>query len=214
MGKRNANLSGLARFVTEAFGSPGQSTRSTTPPAHVDYKDASRGAHTEDVEPRTTPSASEVMNDTGGDTARPKKRRKVSNFLGSGKGRYDATGLVPFYQKASEVPVHLQKCTSTYLSRSPMSHCLRNADFAQRERYFSLYSSGCLLDEEGWYSVTPERIANQIAERCRCDVVLDAFCGVGGNAIAFAKTCERGTSPSLSRIASRILTLVSAVPVQ
>lgn len=67
-------------------------------------------------------------------------------------------------------------------------------DFFQRERYFSLYSSGCLLDEEGWYSVTPELIATQIAERCRCDTILDAFCGVGGNAIAFAQTCERGES--------------------
>lgn len=57
---------------------------------------------------------------------------------------------------------------------------------------FSRYSEGCLLDEEGWYSVTPEKIADQIAERCRCDVIIDAFCGVGGNAIAFAKTCERG----------------------
>jgi hypothetical protein len=68
-------------------------------------------------------------------------------------------------------------------------------DFSQRARYFSLYSTppGCLLDEEGWYSVTPELVANQIAERCRCDTVLDAFCGVGGNAIAFAKTCHRGT---------------------
>ena len=67
-------------------------------------------------------------------------------------------------------------------------------DFSQRLRYFSLYSAhpGCLLDEEGWYSVTPELVANQIAERCRCDTILDAFCGVGGNSIAFAKTCERG----------------------
>jgi len=73
-------------------------------------------------------------------------------------------------------------------------------DFSQRERYFSLYSTppGCLLDEEGWYSVTPERLADQIAERCRCDTIVDAFCGVGGNAIAFAKTCQRGES-SLSR---------------
>ena len=61
---------------------------------------------------------------------------------------------------------------------------------------FSLYDQGCLLDEEGWYSVTPEAVADQIAERCRCDVILDAFCGVGGNAIAFAKTCERGTRTS------------------
>ena len=55
------------------------------------------------------------------------------------------------------------------------------------------------MDEEGWYSVTPEAIATQIAERCRCDVVLDAFCGVGGNAIAFARTCERGMILSPSR---------------
>ncbi|KAJ7777445.1 Tgs1 protein [Mycena metata] len=88
---------------------------------------------------------------------------------------YDATGMVPHYKHASEVPEHLQKY------------------FYQRTRFLSLYSSppGCLLDEEGWYSITPELVANQIAERCRCDTILDAFCGVGGNAIAFAKTCER-----------------------
>jgi len=39
--------------------------------------------------------------------------------------------------------------------------------------------------------VTPEAIADQIAERCRCGTIVDAFCGVGGNAIAFAKVCER-----------------------
>lgn len=67
-----------------------------------------------------------------------------------------------------------------------------NVDFAQRFRYFSRFDEGCLLDEEGWYSVTPEKIADQIAERCRCETILDPFCGVGGNAIAFAKTCNRG----------------------
>ena len=47
--------------------------------------------------------------------------------------------------------------------------------------------------------MTPEAIANQIAERCRCGTVIDAFCGVGGNAIAFAKVCERGERTSIVR---------------
>jgi hypothetical protein len=33
-----------------------------------------------------------------------------------------------------------------------------------------------------------------IAERCRADTIIDAFCGSGGNAIQFAFTCERGES--------------------
>ena len=59
-----------------------------------------------------------------------------------------------------------------------------------------------LLDHTGWFSVTAQPIAKHIAERCRCDVVVDAFCGVGGNAIEFAKTCERGAF-SMSSILSR-----------
>jgi hypothetical protein len=82
------------------------------------------------------------------------------------------------------------------VARTPELHS-SYVDFFQRERYFSRYAEGCLLDDEGWYSVTPELIANQIAERCRCETILDAFCGVGGNAIAFAQTCERGTNDTL-----------------
>lgn len=77
--------------------------------------------------------------------------------------------------------------------------------WAQRHRFFSLYEHGVRLDTESWFSVTPERIANYQAERCHrslCDlrpseevnmvrrgqlVVLDAFCGVAGNTIAFAR---------------------------
>lgn len=67
------------------------------------------------------------------------------------------------------------------------------SDFHQRKSLFSLYQShNMLLDHTGWFSVTPEKIANHIAERCRCDTVLDGFAGVGGNLIAFAWTCERG----------------------
>jgi trimethylguanosine synthase len=30
-----------------------------------------------------------------------------------------------------------------------------------------------------------------LKERCKCDVIIDAFCGAGGNAIQFAKACKR-----------------------
>ncbi|KAI8499355.1 Trimethylguanosine synthase [Branchiostoma belcheri] len=63
--------------------------------------------------------------------------------------------------------------------------------WAQRYRLFSKFDHGIKMDREGWFSVTPEKIAHHIAERCRCDLIVDAFCGVGGNAIQFAFTCER-----------------------
>lgn len=45
---------------------------------------------------------------------------------------------------------------------------------------------------ESWYSVTPENVAKHIAERCKCEVIVDAFCGAGGNSIQFAFTCVKG----------------------
>ncbi|KAF9355368.1 Trimethylguanosine synthase [Mortierella sp. AD094] len=61
----------------------------------------------------------------------------------------------------------------------------------QRYRYFQLFDKGIKMDKEGWYSVTPEKIATHIAQRCASDIIIDAFCGVGGNAIQFALTCHR-----------------------
>nr|XP_053627808.1 uncharacterized protein LOC128685346 isoform X2 [Cherax quadricarinatus] len=62
--------------------------------------------------------------------------------------------------------------------------------WAQRHRLFIKYDEGIKLDQESWYSVTPELIAAHHANRCRCDVVVDAFCGAGGNAIQLAMTCN------------------------
>ncbi|PWN29625.1 S-adenosyl-L-methionine-dependent methyltransferase [Jaminaea rosea] len=69
--------------------------------------------------------------------------------------------------------------------------CLTLPDWYSRHRLFSRYDEGILLDRESWFSVTPEAIAARIAERCRCNVVLDLFCGAGGNAIQFAMTCNK-----------------------
>ncbi|BFY99399.1 hypothetical protein BsWGS_02439 [Bradybaena similaris] len=60
----------------------------------------------------------------------------------------------------------------------------------QRYHLFRRFDEGIKLDIESWFSVTPESIAAHIAERCRCDVVVDAFCGAGGNTIQFAFTCN------------------------
>ncbi|OBZ74167.1 Trimethylguanosine synthase [Grifola frondosa] len=188
MGKKRSNtrsnISGLSGFVAEIFQSPIQSTDTTeiAQPSVSQVPNSSTPASPayEETDNLLIPTitaarrASELPDNSTQRITRPSKKRKVqADVLGSGFNKHDATGLVPFYTEPSQVPAHLQKY------------------FSQRERYFSLYSSGCLLDEEGWYSVTPERVADQIAERCRCDTILDAFCGVGGNAIAFARTCER-----------------------
>ncbi|KAL1205058.1 hypothetical protein V5N11_016403 [Cardamine amara subsp. amara] len=65
-----------------------------------------------------------------------------------------------------------------------------NKYWIQRYDLFSRYDQGIELDEEGWYSVTPEEIAIKQAERCRGKVVIDCFSGVGGNTIQFAKVCS------------------------
>ena len=76
----------------------------------------------------------------------------------------------------------------------------------QRRRLFSKFDQGIQLDEEGWFSVTPEQIARHVARQLRHllssplsstnnnesshhpdVIVLDAFCGCGGNAIAFGQ---------------------------
>ncbi|KAA8545585.1 hypothetical protein F0562_020369 [Nyssa sinensis] len=57
----------------------------------------------------------------------------------------------------------------------------------QRYDLFSRYDEGIKMDEEGWFSVTPEEIAVRHAEMSRGGVVIDCFTGVGGNAIQFAK---------------------------
>lgn len=75
--------------------------------------------------------------------------------------------------------------------------------WAQRRRLFARYDEGIRLDKESWYSVTPEAIADHIARKMakaakalkggnnngisEGAIVLDAFCGCGGNAVAFAK---------------------------
>ncbi|CAH8636541.1 unnamed protein product [Schistosoma rodhaini] len=61
-----------------------------------------------------------------------------------------------------------------------------------KRRYdlFERFDEGVQLDEESWYSITPEAIACHQAKTCSCDLLVDAFAGVGGNTIQFARTCR------------------------
>ncbi len=60
----------------------------------------------------------------------------------------------------------------------------------RRYDLFSRFDEGIKIDEVGLYSATPEKIALEQAEMFKCKTVVDGFCGVGGNAIAFARTCD------------------------
>ncbi|KAL6995503.1 hypothetical protein U1Q18_005638 [Sarracenia purpurea var. burkii] len=57
----------------------------------------------------------------------------------------------------------------------------------QRYLLFSRFDDGIKMDEEGWFSVTPEPIARHHACRCGMGIIVDCFAGVGGNAIQFAQ---------------------------
>ncbi|VAH23688.1 unnamed protein product [Triticum turgidum subsp. durum] len=60
----------------------------------------------------------------------------------------------------------------------------------QRYSLFSLFDSGIKMDEEGWFSVTPEPIAKHHASRVGAGTLIDCFTGVGGNTIQFATKCK------------------------
>ncbi|EED23435.1 RNA methylase family protein, putative [Talaromyces stipitatus ATCC 10500] len=66
--------------------------------------------------------------------------------------------------------------------------------WSQRHRIFSKYEEGIWLTDDAWFGVTPEPVANKIAEHISTStpkdkvVLIDAFAGAGGNSIAFAKS--------------------------
>lgn len=66
----------------------------------------------------------------------------------------------------------------------------------RRFELFSRFAQGVRMDEEAWYSVTPEHIARHVARTMRSRIVadaetsgwawVDAFCGAGGDTIQMA----------------------------
>jgi len=69
--------------------------------------------------------------------------------------------------------------------RSPYNPDLESFFYRRRE-LFSKFDRGVRMDAESWFSVTPERLAAHIAARMctrRGLLVVDPFCGCGGNVI-------------------------------
>ncbi|KAF8572311.1 hypothetical protein P879_00693 [Paragonimus westermani] len=63
----------------------------------------------------------------------------------------------------------------------------------RRYELFERFDQGIQLDKESWFGVTPESIARyQASAQAGCDLVVDVFCGVGGNTIQFAQKCGVG----------------------
>ncbi|EDR29134.1 trimethylguanosine synthase, putative [Entamoeba dispar SAW760] len=85
--------------------------------------------------------------------------------------------------------------------------------YKQRYQLFSLYDKGILMDEEAWYSVTPEAIAKHIAQRVQQRLfflnkpikVLDLFCCVGGDSIQQAVAGSFVTSVDFDPIKLELL---------
>jgi trimethylguanosine synthase len=90
------------------------------------------------------------------------KDRFIDAYLGI-KGKFDICPFGPEYQK--------------YWDR--------------RKGIFSKWDRGVQTDAVGLFSATPEKIANEIAQTLKFRTVVDAFCGIGATAIAFAKVCDK-----------------------
>ena len=149
---------------------------------------------------------------------RRKKRKSQQKVVDQAAKTFN--DVVVYYDE-NNIPEDLYKYVNAFSSfeRSKMTYCFHCRYYMQRYSYFSKFDQGILMDRgecyichanpmsfiyssysiyvslEGWFSVTPEGIARHIAQRCQSDVVIDAFCGCGGNAIQFALTCERGICP-------------------
>ncbi|TLS26170.1 hypothetical protein PpBr36_05256 [Pyricularia pennisetigena] len=86
--------------------------------------------------------------------------------------RLPLTDRSPHYSSVEEVPEGIRKY------------------WQQRYSIFSWYDYDVRLTHDAWFGVTPEPVANQIAQDMTASAakttVVDLFAGAGGNAIAFA----------------------------
>jgi trimethylguanosine synthase len=84
----------------------------------------------------------------------------------------------------------------------------------QRYRIFSKYDHGIVIDNEGWYSTTFERIAQYIAKKFtkfHITTIIDCFSGIGGTTIPFARGANRVIAIDNNPDKFRILQINAAI---
>jgi trimethylguanosine synthase len=170
-------------------------------------------------EKRTTAGLSNVQSDERTLASTICESKSDNEAANSSKNAADGTSSDPFEEKR-EPRIYVRRLPTdippkTRFLKSPFKE-LPNGDcgdgivnphpkdevpdkfWSQRKRLFIRFEDGIQLDKEAWFSVTPEAIAKHIAQRMAQSrllgssglVVLDAFCGVGSNAIALAARDE------------------------
>lgn len=77
------------------------------------------------------------------------------------------------------------------LSRKLVRRARREEARRRRHSTPGFERKGVRMDEEGRWSLTPEALALELAERLAPATVVDGTCGLGGNAIAFARRGAR-----------------------
>lgn len=128
---------------------------------------------------------------------------RVRNVL-SGLGVPSSAIITP--EQARETSMSMIESTKPAIIKdvpNPFSD-VHDKYWSQRHRLFSRFDEGVLLDAEGWYSITPEVIADHVAYKLgtmaaasaahprfpirRRVCIMEAFCGCGGNAVAFGRS--------------------------
>ncbi|SLM35985.1 rna methylase family [Lasallia pustulata] len=96
-------------------------------------------------------------------------------------------------RRASEAPAELPEGCHHYEDLADVPWDIQKY-YHQRYKIFSRYDEGILMTDEAWFGVTPEPVANKVAQHiteaapAEKRIIIDAFAGAGGNAIAFASS--------------------------
>ena len=183
----NRNISSVSHSYSPSF-KANKEVLIKTPSSHVRFDDA--GEPILNLRPSGAIQRGEVDQSKDGFTIvqnKSKRKKRLDINLAPNHG-FLCSSPSP---TPSEPDVDLESNRRSSEQTDPNYSPRINKYWVQRYRLFSRYDEGILMDEEAWYSVTPEKIAQHIAKVMSCGVIVDAFCGVGGNAIQFAKTCHR-----------------------